>query len=38
MAFKSKYESAKPLHIYYKIPLEANIKLNQNKAMEQRNL
>ena len=30
MAFRSKYESAKPLYIYYKIlPLEANIKLNQ---------
>ena len=27
-----KYESAKPLYIYYKIlPLEANIKLNQGK-------
>ena len=32
MAFRSKYESAKPLYIYYKIlPLEANIKLNQGK-------
>ena len=32
MAFRSKYESAKPLCIYYKIlPLEANIKLNQVK-------
>ena len=32
MAFRKKYESAKPLYIYYKIlPLEANIKLNQGK-------
>ena len=32
MAFRNKYESAKPLYIYYKIlPLEANIKLNQGK-------
>ena len=32
MAFRSKYESAKSLYIYYKIlPLEANIKLNQGK-------
>ena len=32
MPFRSKYESAKPLYIYYKIlPLEANIKLNQGK-------
>ena len=32
MAFRSKYESAKPLYISYKIlPLEANIKLNQGK-------
>ena len=30
--FRSKYESAKPLRIYYKIlPLEANIKLKQGK-------
>ena len=32
MAFKSKYESAKPLYIYYKIlPLKVKIKLNQGK-------
>ena len=32
IAFRSKYESAKPLYIYKKIlPLEANIKLNQEK-------
>ena len=32
MAFRSKYESVKPLDIYYKIlPLEANIKLNQER-------
>ena len=32
MAFRSKYKSAEPLFIYYKIlPLEANIKLNQGK-------
>ena len=32
MAFRSKYESAKPLYIYYKIlPLELNIKLKQGK-------
>ena len=32
MGFRSKYESAKPLYIYYKIlPFEANIKLNQGK-------
>ena len=32
IAFRSKYESAKPLYIYNKIlPLEANIKLNQEK-------
>ena len=35
MAFRNKYESAKPLYIYYKIlPLEANIKLNQGKFIE----
>ena len=34
MAFRSKYESAKSLYIYYKIlPLEANIKLNQGKCI-----
>ena len=34
MAFRSKYESAKPLYISYKIiPLEANIKLNQGKCI-----
>ena len=33
-AFRSKYESTKPLYIYYKkLPLEANIKLNQGKFM-----
>ena len=32
MAFRSKYKSAKPLNVYYKILiLEANIKLNQGK-------
>ena len=32
MASRSKYESAKPLYIYYNIlPLESNIKLNQRK-------
>ena len=34
MAFRSKYESAKPLYISYKIlPLEANIKLKQGKCI-----
>ena len=34
MTFRSKYESATPLYIYYKIlPLEANIKINQGKFM-----
>ena len=34
MAFRSKYESAKPLYIYYKmLPLEANIKLNQGEFL-----
>ena len=34
MAFRSKYESAKPLYIYYKIlPFEANIKQNQGKFL-----
>ena len=33
-AFRSKYESTKPIYICYKIlPLEANIKLNQGKFM-----
>ena len=32
MAFRNKYESAKPSYIYYKIlPIEANIKLNHGK-------
>ena len=32
MVFRSKYESAKPLHIYYKtLPLEANIKAKPEK-------
>ena len=32
MGFRSKYESAKSLYIYYKmLPLETNIKLNQGK-------
>ena len=32
MAFSSKYASAKPLYIYYKLlPFEANVKLNQGK-------
>ena len=34
MAFRSKYETAKPFYINYKIlPLEANMKLNQGKFM-----
>ena len=36
MAFRSNYELAKPLHIYYKIlPLEANIKLIKRKFIRE---